>query len=319
MSQNDSRYSTSTIYAVGGGKGGIGKSFISANLGFYFAQKNFKTLIVDLDFGGANAHTYLKVPLEGASVRDYLSGNTDHLGNVVVETPYKNLSLIRGAADWDEVINLDENNLSQLFRAVKDLDFQKIIFDLGAGVGFETIEGYLAADARIAVCTPEPISIENTYQFLKRVFYRQLQRSCQLHDCADIIENVLSRKQEFKISTPFSLISFLKTSYPEVGGKLFQEIKSIDSSILVNQARSPKDQKLAKSLSQISRQYFGFSVLPLGHIDFENRVWQSIRAMKPLFVEAPQAGILQDFKQVFERLEKQAKETTEGKHSSFVA
>jgi flagellar biosynthesis protein FlhG len=47
-----------TIIAVGGSKGGIGKSVFSANLGIHLSKEH-KTVIIDLDLGGANMHFYL--------------------------------------------------------------------------------------------------------------------------------------------------------------------------------------------------------------------------------------------------------------------
>ena len=45
------------VVAVGGGKGGIGKTLVSANLSIALAQKGFRVAVVDADLGGANLHT----------------------------------------------------------------------------------------------------------------------------------------------------------------------------------------------------------------------------------------------------------------------
>ncbi len=308
-------FKTPTVYAVGGGKGGIGKSFISSNLALFFSRKKISTLIIDLDFGGANAHTYLNTQLAGPSIKDFLSGSTSHLGEVVTKTPFPNLSLIRGAADWDEVMSLDAKSLQQFFKSVRDLGFEKIIYDLGAGTGFETIEAFIDADVRLAVSSPEPISIENTYQFLKRVFYRQLQSACEQLDCKSLVDDILNNKQELKISTPSSLIKHIKKTYPEMGATLDSKIQELKSITLVNQARSPKDRKISGSIAHIARQYFGFPVENAGCIDFDNRVWQSVRSMKPLFMESPDSDILRDFRDIFNQLEKHKKTSaqTDGK------
>ncbi|MFW5989146.1 MAG: P-loop NTPase, partial [Desulfosudaceae bacterium] len=47
------------IYPVAGGKGGIGKSFITANLGYLLAKRGKRVLLADLDLGGSNLHTLL--------------------------------------------------------------------------------------------------------------------------------------------------------------------------------------------------------------------------------------------------------------------
>jgi len=47
------------VYTVAGGKGGTGKSFTAANLGTILAQQGNKVLLMDLDLGASNLHTFL--------------------------------------------------------------------------------------------------------------------------------------------------------------------------------------------------------------------------------------------------------------------
>ncbi len=291
------------VYALGGGKGGIGKSFITSNLALYLARSGLKTLIIDLDFGGANAHTYLRVPGHGPSAKDYLLGEASHLGEVVTPTQFKNLSIIRGASDWDEIFSLNTKNLNQMFSAARELGFDRIVYDLGAGTGVETIEAFLHADVKLAVSTPEPISIENTYNFLKRVFYRSLQTVAEQYEFTDSINTILCNKAALKINTPADLLRYISTKFPKTGGLIVQKLLTHKPQIIVNQCRSPRDQKIGKSLSHVSRQYFGQEVDYLGHLDFDNRVWQSIRAMKPLFLESPEAETLREFRTLFSEIE----------------
>ena len=49
------------IWAVGGGKGGVGKSVITSNLAVAFARRGERCVVVDADLGGANLHTMLGV------------------------------------------------------------------------------------------------------------------------------------------------------------------------------------------------------------------------------------------------------------------
>lgn len=291
------------VYALGGGKGGIGKSFITSNLALYLAKSGLKTLLIDLDFGGANAHTYLRVPGNGVSAKDYLFGEVPHLGEVVVPTQFKNLSIIRGASDWDEVLNLNTNILNKMFNDARNLGFDRIVYDLGAGTGLETVEAFLNADVQLAVSTPEPISIENTYNFLKRVFYRSLQHSAQTYDFNDTLNTILDSKKDLGINTPADLLRYITTKFPNTGNRIVEKILAHKPQVVINQCRSPRDQKIGKSLSHVSRQYFGQEVDFLGYIDFDNRVWQSIRAMKPLFIDAPDSETLREFRILFSKIE----------------
>ena len=59
------------IIAIGGGKGGIGKSLLAANMGVHLALSGRRAVLVDADLGGANLHTCLGVPPPDYSFRFY--------------------------------------------------------------------------------------------------------------------------------------------------------------------------------------------------------------------------------------------------------
>ena len=63
----------SYTWAIGGGKGGVGKSLISANLSITLAQTGVKVTAVDLDLGCANLHTCLGVDIPSLTLSDFFS------------------------------------------------------------------------------------------------------------------------------------------------------------------------------------------------------------------------------------------------------
>src|SRR6478735_9924872 len=60
------------IVAVGGGKGGVGKSIVSANLGTTLAQFGYRVLVVDVDLGCSNLHSHFGVPMPKRTLADFL-------------------------------------------------------------------------------------------------------------------------------------------------------------------------------------------------------------------------------------------------------
>jgi len=82
------------VYTVGGGKGGTGKSFTTANLGTILAQQGNKVLLVDLDLGASNLHTFLALGKPQLSLKQYLEKEVNDINDVVLETTHPNLSII---------------------------------------------------------------------------------------------------------------------------------------------------------------------------------------------------------------------------------
>ena len=59
------------IWAIGGGKGGTGKSFVTSSIGTHLASKGSKVVLIDADLGGANLHTLLGVSKPRNSLTDF--------------------------------------------------------------------------------------------------------------------------------------------------------------------------------------------------------------------------------------------------------
>ena len=84
----------SHIYTIGGGKGGVGKSFITANLGILCAKQGHRVLLVDLDLGASNLHTFLALKDPRVGLQDFLSKRCSSLGDTASPTGIPNLSII---------------------------------------------------------------------------------------------------------------------------------------------------------------------------------------------------------------------------------
>ena len=63
---------TKLIWAVGGGKGGTGKTLLTANMGIELARSDRKVLLIDADLGGANLHTCLGISNAKITLGDFL-------------------------------------------------------------------------------------------------------------------------------------------------------------------------------------------------------------------------------------------------------
>ena len=205
------------IWAIGGGKGGVGKSLIAANLGVTLARKGSRVILVDLDLGGANLHTCLGVGMPRRTLGDFLERRVENIGDLVVETKIKRLGLISGAKDSLWVANLKHAQKRRFISKLLDLDADYIIVDLGAGTTFNTLDFFISADLCIVALVPEPTSIENVYRFIKSAFYRKLRHLAVSSHLKEMMDELMRKQKELNIKTPLDLINELKTLDPVVG------------------------------------------------------------------------------------------------------
>jgi len=153
---------TNKIWAVGGGKGGVGKTVFTANLAVSLANRGKRVIVVDADLGGANIHTILGVKKIKHNLGDFLINKKfRNISDVVVETPVKNLGLVSGANGILELANPSFAQKMKVISGLRKVDADIVLLDLGAGTTFNTLDFFNLADSKILVACPEPTSIQN--------------------------------------------------------------------------------------------------------------------------------------------------------------
>lgn len=290
------------IWAVGGGKGGVGKSLVTANVAICLALMKYKVLAIDLDLGGANLHTCLGVPIPERTLSDYLTKKVSSIHDLVTPTPIDNLYLISGAQDDVGMANLKGMQKNKILSKLTDFDVDYILFDLGAGTAFNTLDFFLFADKGILTTLPEPTSIENTYRFIKSVYYRKLKMVEELLDIGPLIDQVLNAKMQQKEMSPFELIEKVIQINPDVGQRLKLEVSKFRPKLVINQVRTQVDSDVGHSMKIICKKYFGIELDYVGHLDYDATVWQSVKKRKPLLMEFPNSSLVLNFDRIVNRL-----------------
>ena len=288
-------FSSTTVWAIGGGKGGIGKSFISSSLAICLTRMGKSVTLVDLDLGSANLHTCLGMKIPSQTLSDFVSGRAQNLNEVSTPTEIPGLNFISGFNDALNSADLDRTNKERLIHALRGLRTQYVILDLGAGTSENTLDFFLAADQKVIAVTPEPTSIENAYRFMKSSFYRKLRQAESELGIQSLIETAMDAKNQLGIKSPADLVRYVASANPSAGTRLNEMISDFSMQILLNQVRTRQDTELGHSMRSVCKKYFGIETEYIGYIDHDNAVWQSLRKRRPLVIEYPYSSIVGQF------------------------
>jgi len=163
QAQNKKRHTK--FIAITSGKGGVGKSTISANLAYSLHKLGFKVGVFDADIGLANLDVLLKVNAK-KNILHVLKGEVE-FKDIVLEIE-KDFYLIPGDSG-DEILKYGDELLFDRFAEgleyLDDLDF--LVIDTGAGIGKEVQTFLNAVDEVLVVVAPEPASITDAYAMIK--------------------------------------------------------------------------------------------------------------------------------------------------------
>ena len=183
------------IWAIGGGKGGTGKSLITSGLAIYLADIGKKVTLIDADLGGANLHSILKIIKPKHSLTDFFEKKIC-LTDIIEETGIPNLQLVTGDIRTLTPDTIKYAQRLKLYRHIKSISGDYVLIDLGSGSALNTLDTFLLADKMITVTLPEITSIENLYHFLKKVLFRKLNVFLANHQLKDAAKRVWRNRKD---------------------------------------------------------------------------------------------------------------------------
>ncbi|HPC82476.1 MAG TPA: P-loop NTPase [Thermoanaerobaculaceae bacterium] len=272
------------LVAVGGGKGGIGKSVLAALFGIECARRGLSTVLLDCDFGGPNLHSLLGMSHPRETVSDFVFRRTESLAALAVPTPVPGLTLISGPRSATADANLLHQQRIRLKRAIGTLHAQVAVLDLGAGTHYDVVDFFLLASHGVLAVTPEALSVENAYRFLKVAFLRRI-RNADLGDDLTRLIGEAARDGSAGARTPAELLAHVARQAPAAGQRLARLMETLRPLLVVNQARTAQDLALCDAMAQAARRLFGVGLQPLGVLHHCETLARTVRARLPVLPE----------------------------------
>lgn len=154
------------VIAVASGKGGVGKTNVSVNLGICLARRGLRVVLIDADLGTANVDVLMKLssPYDLSHVA---SGRRSV--DEVLHPVRPGLRVLRGASGMSAVADLDPRARGELIEQLTGLESacDVILLDCGAGISQNVVAFAAAADDVLVVLTPEPPAMTDAYALIK--------------------------------------------------------------------------------------------------------------------------------------------------------
>jgi len=272
------------VISIGGGKGGIGKSLIAANLGIELARRGKRVILVDADLGGANLHTTLGVDVPRRTLTDFIDRKVSHIEDVVTPTGIQNLGLVSGALDHLDAANPRHAQKMRFLRHVQQLDADFAILDLGAGTHTNVLDFFLVSDHGVLVLVPEPTAVENAYRFVKAAFWRRMRNVSQVYGYEPLLRSVMDGAS---FRSPVELVETVSRRDPDAGANLARQLAVFRPRLVVNEARTGQDAEIGRAVVGAWRKYFGLEMDYLGFIPYDDEMWRTLRARRPFLLERP--------------------------------
>jgi flagellar biosynthesis protein FlhG len=224
---------------ITGGKGGVGKTTLAANLSVHLARGGHRVLLVDLDLGLADLDLVLSLRPR-RTLEDAMSGKCS-FADCLVEGP-GGLMLLPAASGDRQLVGTDEQRRNRLLAGLAEIagDFDVVIGDGASGIGPDVLTFAAVADRVLLVTTPELPAVTDAFGLIKAM-------------------DSWSRESGAEVPTP-SLIINLASSFEEAQATAVR-LKQVCERFL---ARSPRSAGWLPKAASIGRSGAGGAPFALG-------------------------------------------------------
>ncbi|MGP1495504.1 MAG: P-loop NTPase [Treponema sp.] len=290
------------IIPIASGKGGVGKSLLSANLAIALGQAGKKVVLADLDLGASNLHLQIGHNVKNSSIGTYLTEKTA-FKSIIEPTEYENVSFIAGDSQIPGLTSLKAVQKAKLVRNFHSIDADFLILDLGAGTHQIILDMFLQSPQGILVTSPTVTATLDGYLFVKNSVFRLMYTTFKkgTPGCA-FLDSLKKDSDKMKSLYIPKLIEALRRVDSANTELFLSRLKQFRPRLVINMIDDPKDAEKAQRIRNSCSQYLGLELEYLGLIYRDQLQDKALASRLPVIVYKPYSVLSQAIYRIAEKV-----------------
>lgn len=290
------------ILPIASGKGGVGKSLLSANLAIALGQAGKKVVLADLDLGASNLHLALGHNVKNNSIGTYLTDKSS-FQSIIEPTEYDNVSFIAGDSQIPGLTTLKAAQKTKLLRNFHSIDADFLILDLGAGTHQIILDMFLQSPQGILVTAPTVTATLDGYLFLKNSVFRLLNTTYKRSSAGhQYLEQLKTNSDAMKSIYIPKLVDQLSVVDPVNTGLFKTRMNQFKPRLVMNMIDDPKDADRAQRIRNSCSQYLGMDLEYLGLMYRDQLQDKALSSRLPVIIYKPNCVLSQAIYRIAEKV-----------------
>jgi len=262
-------FSENRLWTVGGGKGGVGKTFMTACLGIAMARSGKSVILADANLAAPDLHGFLGAKPSRITLREVASGGAA-LSEALLATPEPHLHLLNCTGDEFGMADLDAGERRRVAECLLQLDADCVLIDVGTGTSTSVLDFFNLARQSIVISSPDPASMRCTYRFMRNAIFRRVQEKFGAEE--EVIKAIRRMHVVAGAANPLRMADFLailNSSAPETARGIDELVQAWRPNLVVNLADSEQDQRIGEIVQSGVRKFLRVDLNFCGLVPFD--------------------------------------------------
>ena len=290
------------VWTIGSGKGGVGKSFLTASMGVMLARAGKSVLVADADLSGPNLHAYLGIKPPEVTLLDVLERRSA-LADALLPTTEPNMRFVSCVGEEPGMADLNSQEQAAMAKMLLTTEADHVLIDVGSGSSGSTLDLFNLGTEAIVVASPDQVSMQSAYGFIRNAIYRRVQQAHGAHQAVRAaLRQMRQNAHPTQVRTMTEFCDRVRSAAKELAEGIAAMVDAYRPLLVVNLAALDQDQRKAEIIQSAAKKFLNINLRLCGLVPLDAAVPRMLQRAGRVDGGAPDCPAVRQIRQMALRL-----------------
>ncbi len=291
------------VIPIASGKGGVGKSFLAANIAVALSYTGARTLLVDLALGNSNLHSFLGLKNIYPGIGNFIVSKKFKFKDIIVQTDFTNLWFVPGDVFVTGMADLQPVQRRKILKEILEMDADYIVLDIAPGSNLQNIDFFLISNSGFLVTTPVTTSLLSTFNFLKNSVIALLSKAFSKNQkFITYLRRIVKEKDAGDFPAMHEILKDVKKIDLKIHTKIVKYLNAFQPKFIINMADTPDDIYNVKKLHDLVYDNLMIDIECMGLIYKDDVVDESLEELVNVYGRMPDSLIAREVERIAQKI-----------------